>query len=427
MQEGDDSDGDKKQSGAATPRFVTEVTDHDVLFGRGALRNWHVGNITYRRIVKERKAEYHSVMTHREKNKIAQEISDEIFANSGRFLREIRTAAEAKALGIPRKTQAWVIVQQPAINAKVKQALREGEKKTYSAREHGDDDNDDDEEHQGELDDAETTNQHKTHTAASAATRATSMPSFGGGIEQNLPLSTTIELLRQIAAPPDDVNGRLAFPRSEAFMSTLGVSNPFSTTHEHPQYDLSPTLSTYPFMIQDQLNNLQSFLQLQQQLAFLQHQQQTPLQPQNQQFPIQQLVPSSSFALNNQLILQNQVSQIENRLQDTDIWLANTGTRSNLVQPITGMSNDFDLMEFIRRRSLDHQLASDNPDNARMQELNFGLNTDVVARQPSKSDDSDAKDSSQTVAPPAPPEQHATPTQSHQTTSDHCKLHFTRP
>lgn len=111
------------------PRYVTQITNSDVLLGRGSLKNSHPGNITYRDLVKSRKVEYIAATQHQPKKKIAQAIIDQISTASGRFLREVRTSAEANTLGIKHGTQAWVLASDSEIHAKVKQALREGENK----------------------------------------------------------------------------------------------------------------------------------------------------------------------------------------------------------------------------------------------------------------------------------------------------------
>lgn len=111
--------------------YVTEITPNDVLFGRGAPTFRHPGNVRFREIVLSRKAEYLATTKHEPKQRIAQEIIDEITCNGkGKFLREVKTIAEARTYGIPLGTQAWIIVDVDDINAKVKQALREGEGST---------------------------------------------------------------------------------------------------------------------------------------------------------------------------------------------------------------------------------------------------------------------------------------------------------
>jgi hypothetical protein len=112
---------------SSNDRVVYDVKPDDVLFGRGALKNGHPGNVKYRQMVHNRKAEYNASTRHREKNFIAQEIINQITVeNNGRFLREVRTSAEAKVYGVEGRIQAWIIESAAAVNAKVKQALREG-------------------------------------------------------------------------------------------------------------------------------------------------------------------------------------------------------------------------------------------------------------------------------------------------------------
>jgi hypothetical protein len=62
---------------------------HDVLLGRGSGSNDYEGNVMFRSLVEERKREYLSAVTTREdKNRIAQEIFDQITMNGGRFLKK---------------------------------------------------------------------------------------------------------------------------------------------------------------------------------------------------------------------------------------------------------------------------------------------------------------------------------------------------
>jgi hypothetical protein len=117
--------------------YTTELTPNDVLFGRGAPTFRHPGNVKFREIVTSRKAEYLATSRHGPKKKIANQVIHEILARDGRFLREVKTSAEARSLGISRGTQAWVLVSEGEINAKVKQALREGESTRQKSHEEG--------------------------------------------------------------------------------------------------------------------------------------------------------------------------------------------------------------------------------------------------------------------------------------------------
>lgn len=109
--------------------YTTEITNDDVLLGRGIPITNYSGNVRFRQLVVERKEMYCSTCQHQIKNELAREIikiiKDE---NGGRFIREIKTTAEAKELGITssiKDMKHWVILDDKTIMQKVKQALRE--------------------------------------------------------------------------------------------------------------------------------------------------------------------------------------------------------------------------------------------------------------------------------------------------------------
>ena len=108
--------------------FVTELNSHDVLFGRGSGPNDHEGNIRFRKLVAERKEEYMATNHRMTKAKIAKEIVDQVFANSGRFLKKMEPT-EMKEHNLAGM-DAWVLVDEDTIMEKAKQALRQNPNKT---------------------------------------------------------------------------------------------------------------------------------------------------------------------------------------------------------------------------------------------------------------------------------------------------------
>lgn len=104
--------------------FITQLHPNDVLFGRGSGPNDHEGNIHFRSLVQERKAEYMATNHRQTKAKIARAIVGTVLQKNGRFLKKVE-AAEAKRLGIPKGVDAWISVDEETIMEKAKQALRQ--------------------------------------------------------------------------------------------------------------------------------------------------------------------------------------------------------------------------------------------------------------------------------------------------------------
>lgn len=108
--------------------YVTELTDSDVLFGRGSGPNDHEGNIRFRSLVASRKAEYLATNHRLTKAKIAREIVDQVFAQKGRFLKKME-ADDLRRMGLPEGMDAWMGVDDDTIMEKAKQALRQNTSK----------------------------------------------------------------------------------------------------------------------------------------------------------------------------------------------------------------------------------------------------------------------------------------------------------
>jgi hypothetical protein len=107
---------------------VTQLRPYDVLFGRGSGPNDHEGNIRFRQIVADRKAEYMATNHRMTKAKIAKEIVDQVFASYGRFMKKVEQA-ELRVLGMPDTADVWQVVGDDTVMEKAKQALRQNTQK----------------------------------------------------------------------------------------------------------------------------------------------------------------------------------------------------------------------------------------------------------------------------------------------------------
>lgn len=112
-------------------QYVTVVHPNDVLFGRGSGPNDHEGNIRFRDMVAQRKAEYMATNHRQTKAKIAKTIVDTVFASNGRFLKKLEPA-EVQKLGLASGMDIYQIVDDDTIMEKAKQALRQNREKTTS-------------------------------------------------------------------------------------------------------------------------------------------------------------------------------------------------------------------------------------------------------------------------------------------------------
>lgn len=116
--------------------IITKLGPYDVLFGRGSGPNDHEGNIRFRKLVAERKAEYMATNHRMTKARIAREIVDTVLRENGRFLKKIEQE-DAKVVGLPDGVDAWTGVDDETIMEKAKQALRQNTNKTKGPSEFG--------------------------------------------------------------------------------------------------------------------------------------------------------------------------------------------------------------------------------------------------------------------------------------------------
>uniref|UniRef100_A0A7S1Z609 DUF6824 domain-containing protein n=1 Tax=Trieres chinensis TaxID=1514140 RepID=A0A7S1Z609_TRICV len=103
--------------------IILSLNPNDVLCGRGSGPNDHAGNISFRRLILSRKAEYLSTNTRSIKARIAKEIIDHVHELDppGRFLKKI----ERETSNHSGSKEAWSVVSEDVALEKAKQALRQ--------------------------------------------------------------------------------------------------------------------------------------------------------------------------------------------------------------------------------------------------------------------------------------------------------------
>jgi hypothetical protein len=104
--------------------IITELSQNDVLLGRGEPSIVNEGNIRFRQLVQSRKLEYLDAPKRKTKDSIARQVVQAISLKEGRFLRRISSPVEAEQIGVPKGVKAWVLAHEGAVIQKIKQALR---------------------------------------------------------------------------------------------------------------------------------------------------------------------------------------------------------------------------------------------------------------------------------------------------------------
>lgn len=99
---------------------ITELNENDVLLGRGERAVRYVGNVRFRRLLRERRREYAAASGYHNKNEIAFQIVRAISKRRGRFLQR----NESTTL-VSDDAGAWVMADNATILRKVKQAFRD--------------------------------------------------------------------------------------------------------------------------------------------------------------------------------------------------------------------------------------------------------------------------------------------------------------
>lgn len=101
--------------------FKDDIKEHDVLCGRGAGANAHIGNINFRSLVGNYQKSYLSSKP-LQKSYIAEEIMSQIISRGGRFLKRED----------PKNSNFWYVIDHKAAKDKICQALRERAQSTLT-------------------------------------------------------------------------------------------------------------------------------------------------------------------------------------------------------------------------------------------------------------------------------------------------------
>jgi len=116
----------KKRKRKKRPKVVpahkqyVEITQHDVLLGRGGKSNHHPGNKFYRTEVENFRPLYAALTTDEEKTSMSQALVDVIEQMGGRFLEEDKVKENGKNVSL-----GWYVVPNIVARRKASQALRE--------------------------------------------------------------------------------------------------------------------------------------------------------------------------------------------------------------------------------------------------------------------------------------------------------------
>jgi hypothetical protein len=102
----------------------SDVTDTDVLTGRGALVDRSPGNVRFRLLIKSKKKAYSDSISHKDKKIVVRQVIQAVRESNGRFLKTL-TTAKAAGSALYRSPTTWVLMEEAAIEEKVKQAFRD--------------------------------------------------------------------------------------------------------------------------------------------------------------------------------------------------------------------------------------------------------------------------------------------------------------
>lgn len=102
-----------------------DITDHDVLCGRGKGIHIHEGNIRFREVISQRSTAYVNTADECSRRAIARKVVEAVELKGGRFLQKVSAAGTTVDATTNGLTATWVIVGPDKTMAKVKQALRD--------------------------------------------------------------------------------------------------------------------------------------------------------------------------------------------------------------------------------------------------------------------------------------------------------------
>jgi hypothetical protein len=100
-------------SGTRLPQYVQEVTELDVMCGRGGKSNHHAGNKRYRQVVSQMKASYKNIGSKSAKTDLSRTIVEHVFKYGGRFLKADKDSGK------------FILLTPAEARKKTSQALRE--------------------------------------------------------------------------------------------------------------------------------------------------------------------------------------------------------------------------------------------------------------------------------------------------------------
>ena len=112
------------QETGKVPR-IRELTDDDVLLGRGFPAIENEGNVRFRELVRTRSAEYHAAYRRHTKDSIARNVVDTIQQRGGRFLTQVDSLQNIRGVVLPAGARVWSEADEAAVLIKAKQALRD--------------------------------------------------------------------------------------------------------------------------------------------------------------------------------------------------------------------------------------------------------------------------------------------------------------
>lgn len=115
----DMGDGEPPRTGI----YVTDLTEHDVLLGRGTGPSSNNGNVQFRIAVEDMKAAYISTPSRKAKNVLVRKTVESIQSKNGRFLNKLRKS-EVKMLGMSTHKPVYEVVHDTVACEKTKQAIR---------------------------------------------------------------------------------------------------------------------------------------------------------------------------------------------------------------------------------------------------------------------------------------------------------------
>jgi hypothetical protein len=108
-------------SGTRVPQYVQDVTELDVMCGRGGKSNHHAGNKRYRQVVSQMKFSYKNIGSKSAKTDLSRTIVEHVFKYGGRFLKADKDSGK------------FILLTPAEARKKTSQALREAKHVKWTA------------------------------------------------------------------------------------------------------------------------------------------------------------------------------------------------------------------------------------------------------------------------------------------------------